>query len=178
MSNRSWPLLLLGVAAFIPGVGFVCGAAAVTWGLLSDRPRARLGVALGATGAGLQLLMGLGFVLWLQNSSRMREAQAAKAATDLVHLVAELDAYKAQTGAFPSSLYALGGYPVPDRLISIHDPTAGLFRPQPYIYRLSQSGMTFDILAVGPDGLPDTPDDIRPVLPDSLRTASGYRPSP
>lgn len=177
MANRSWPLVLLGVAAFIPGLGFAFGAAAVVWGLFSDRPRARLAVALGASGAALQLLIGLALVLWLQNGSLMRQAKAAKAATDLTRLVAELDAYKAQTGAFPTSLYALSGYPIPEQLINIHDPTAGLFRQQPYIYRLSQTGEAFDLLAVGPDGRPDTPDDIRPALPDSLRAASGYRPS-
>jgi hypothetical protein len=176
MSKRSWPLVLLGVGAFIPGFGFMLGAVAVTWGLLSDRPRARLAVALGAAGAGFQVLIGLGFVLWLRNSPLMREAQATKAATDLAQLVAELDAYKAQTGKFPSSLYALSGSSIPTRL-NIHDPTAGFFRQQPYTYRPSESGTTFDLFAIGPDGQPDTSDDIRPVLPDSLQGRTGYQPA-
>jgi hypothetical protein len=41
-AKRSWPLLLLTACSLIPGFGLVFGAAGVSWGLVSDRPRARL----------------------------------------------------------------------------------------------------------------------------------------
>src|SRR6266550_4185351 len=50
-AKRSWPLLVLGACAFVPGFGIFFGAAAVTWGLVSDRPRAKWGVLLGGAGA-------------------------------------------------------------------------------------------------------------------------------
>ena len=175
MARRSWPLLLLALAAFIPGVGVVCGATAVLWGLLSDRPRARLAVGLGATGALLQLAIGVGLALWLLNSSTMHEAQMHKAARDLPRLVAELDAYKEEAGSYPPTLSALVTYQRLLDSLSIFDPTAGLFRPQTYIYRPSTTTNTFDLFAVGPDRRADTPDDLRPELPDSVMAATGYR---
>src|SRR5438034_9479180 len=57
-AKRSWPLLALGVCAFVPGFGIFFGAAAVTWGLVSDRPRAKWGVLLGGAGALLNLVGG------------------------------------------------------------------------------------------------------------------------
>ena len=175
MARGSWPLLILALAAFIPGLGFVCGAIAVLWGLLSDRPRARLAAGLGATGALLQLAIGLGLVLWLQNSSTMQQAKINRAANDLPRLVDELGAYKAEAGTYPPTLSALEAFRSPGNSLSSRDPTAGLFRPQPYIYRPSTTTNTFDLFAVGPDGRADTPDDIRPELPDSVRAITGYR---
>src|SRR2546426_8925333 len=57
-AKRSWPLLVLGACAFVPGFGIFFGAAAVTWGLVSDRPRAKWGVLLGGAGALLNLVGG------------------------------------------------------------------------------------------------------------------------
>src|SRR5213080_2222986 len=54
-NKRSWPLLVLGACAFVPGLGLGFAAAAVTWGLVSDRPRVKWGVMLGAAGALLNL---------------------------------------------------------------------------------------------------------------------------
>ena len=178
MSRRSWPLLLLALAAFIPGIGFLCGATAIVWGLLTDRPGARLAIGLGAAGALLQMAIGLGLILWLQHSSVMRTAKVAKAATDLPRLVTELEAYKAVTGTYPPTLLALVAHHPAEDSVSIYDPTTGLFRPHPYIYRPSATAMTFDLFSVGPDGQADTPDDLRPVLPDSVRATTGYRSSP
>src|SRR4051812_5282085 len=44
--KRSWPLLLLAGCSLLPGFGLLFGAAGVSWGLVSDRPRARLAVVL------------------------------------------------------------------------------------------------------------------------------------
>src|SRR2546425_9913074 len=50
-AKRSWPLLGLGACPFVPGFGIFFGAAAVTWALLSARPRAQWGGLLGGEGA-------------------------------------------------------------------------------------------------------------------------------
>src|ERR1051326_5742947 len=67
-NTRSWPLLALGACAFIPGVGLLFAAAAVTWGLVSDRPRARWGVILGGAGALLNLAGGAVLVARFQHA--------------------------------------------------------------------------------------------------------------
>jgi hypothetical protein len=177
-SKRSWPLLALAVLAFVPGLGVIFGSAAVSWGLVSDRPRARLAIALGAVGALVQMLGGLGLALWMRDTPMAREIQATTARADLARLVSELDAYRTEAGRYPQSLQTLIGYPIPRRLINIYDQSAGVFRQRPYTYRVAPDGRTFDLLAVGPDGVPDTPDDIRPQLADSILRRTGYRAPP
>jgi hypothetical protein len=100
-SKRSWPLLALAVLAFVPGLGVIFGSAAVTWGLVSDRPRARLAIALGAAGALVQMLGSLGLVLWMRNTPMVREIQATTTRAELARLVAELDTYRAEAGRYP-----------------------------------------------------------------------------
>src|SRR6266566_875006 len=67
-NKRSWPLLALGACAFLPGFGLLFAAAAVTWGLVSDRPRARWGVILGGAGALLNLVGGAVLVARFQHA--------------------------------------------------------------------------------------------------------------
>src|SRR2546429_7104568 len=81
-NKRSWPLLALGACAFVPGLGLCFGAAAVTWGLVSDRPRAKWGVMLGAAGALLNLGGGAALVARVEHAplgerSRIRMTRAA-----------------------------------------------------------------------------------------------------
>jgi len=174
-AKRSWPLVALAILAFIPGLGFLFGSAAVTWGLLSDRPRARLAIGLGAAGALLQILGSIGLMLWVQDTPSVREMQTTATRTELTRLVLELDAYRAEAGRYPPSLEAFIGYPIPRRFINIYDQSAGIFHQRPYTYRVAADGRTFNLLAVGRDGLPDTQDDIRPELADSILSRTGYR---
>jgi hypothetical protein len=166
-AKRSWPLLTLAATSFIPGFGFFLGAAAVTWGLLSDRPRAKLAVVIGMVGAMLQLA-GTALVMWtMHDNPVMRKAMVTTAARDLARLAVELDAYHTRTGYYPGSLQELVGYPIPTRMININDVSAGLFRQQPYQYHLSSNRQTYTLFAAGPDGAPGTSDDIYPNLPDT-----------
>src|SRR5437899_11729063 len=72
-AKRSWPLLVLGACAFVPGFGIFFGAAAVTWGLVSDRPRAKWGVLLGGAGALLNLV-GRAVLVGRFEHTRVRES--------------------------------------------------------------------------------------------------------
>jgi hypothetical protein len=66
--------------------------------------------------------------------------------------------------------------PLSLKLVNIQDNSAGVFRmPQSYQYRLAPGGRTYVLFAVGSDGRPGTPDDVFPVLPDSVARRSGYR---
>jgi hypothetical protein len=176
-TKRSWPLLALAVSSFVPGFGFLFGSIAVAWGLLSSRPRAKLAVAIGGFGALLQVAAGVTLAWWAQSSPTVREAQSIGAARDLRHLVADLEAFRAQTGHYPASLRQLVAKPIPIRMAPIYDQSAGLFRQRLYEYHPASDGQTFDLFSVGPDGAPGTADDIRPALPDSVLRSSGYRPS-
>jgi hypothetical protein len=175
-----WPLIVLAVLSFVPGLGVCFGSAAVTWGLLTERPRARLAIGIGAAGALLQILA---FVVFFgasnQSSPLFRQAFTEMARQDLAEVVAALEAFRERESAYPPSLVELQRKLGFKRAVSILDQSAGLsLRPRLYQYRLAADGASYDLFAVGPDGEPDTADDIRPVLPDSLRARSGLRPSP
>src|ERR1051326_2435112 len=51
--QASWPLLVVAACSFLPGLGFFFAAGAVSWALLSSRPRRRPPLALGVGGGGL-----------------------------------------------------------------------------------------------------------------------------
>jgi hypothetical protein len=177
--KRAWPLLLLAGLSFVPGLGLFFGAAAVTWALISDRPRAKLSVVIAGTGTLLNLVVPLLFMLTMQHGEPFTRAEAEQTRRDLAKLVVELEHYHDRTGRYPPSLQVLVGIPVPTRLINIYDHTPGLFgMPRVYEYHPSAEGSDYDLFSAGPDGVPHTADDIRPELTDSLRQRAGYRPAP
>ena len=175
-TKRAWPLFLLAAASFIPGLGLIFGAAAVTWALVSDRPRALFAAALGAAGALLNLLGG-GLLAWRMSSNpAYSELGAARARRDLGKLVVALETYQQEQGRYPARLDAFTQLPYSLRLVNIQDFSAGVFsRPRQYHYDLAPDGQSYTLFAVGPDGRAGTADDLFPDLPDSLARRSGYR---
>jgi hypothetical protein len=175
--KRAWPLFLLALTGFVPVFGFLTGAAALSWGLVSSRPRAMRAAVIGGLGALLNLVGMIALGVWAQRTPMVADAQAMATREDLARVATELDRYRARTGDYPPTLQALLGGPIPLRFLNINDQSAGPFHlPRPYQYRVAPDGRSFDLFAVGPDGRPRTADDVRPRLPDSLRARSGYRP--
>ena len=176
-TKRSWPLLALGACAFVPGFGIFFGAAAVTWGLISDRPRAKWGVILGGAGALLNLVGGAVVIQRFDHTPVFERSRIEMARRDLGGMVWELERYRDRTGKYPATLQQLVGQPIPLRLLNIYDQTAGVFVfPRVYEYHLASDGSSYALFAVGPDGKPGTADDVRPALPDSVLRGTGYRP--
>jgi hypothetical protein len=144
--------------AFVPVLGLFFGAGAVTWALISDRPRAKLSLVIAATGALLNVAVPMFVVLTMQHGEAFARVEAQQTREDLTKLVFALQDYRGRAGRY-------------------HAP--GLLRvPRFYEYHLSADGESYDLFSVGPDGVPHTADDIRPDLPDSLRGRAGYRPTP
>jgi len=175
--KRSWPLVALGAAGFVPIFGFFLGAVAVTWALLSERPRRTLALGLVATGAFLNLsalfLIGLSH----RHDRTVVSFHGQMAQRSLVEVVFALERYRAAHGNYPPSLQVLVGYPVPTSLLNINDRSDGSLIPHPYQYTVSADGQSYDLFAVGPDGRPGTADDITPPIPDSMRSQTGYVPA-
>ena len=178
--KHAWPLLLVAGLAFVPGLGFLFGSAAVTWALVSDRPRRTLSLILGATGAVLNLAVPiLMIVLSPQGRLLARRAEMTQTRQDLTKVVTELERYHTRTGQYPPTLHVLVGVPIPSRLINIYDHSQSILRwNRTYAYLVSDDGTTYDVFAAGPDGIPYTADDVRPAIPDSLRQTVGYRAGP
>lgn len=175
--KASWPLVALAALAFVPGLGFIFGAVAVTWGLVSDRPRARLAIGLGAAGAFLNLIGAIVFSFALKDNPIMRQARDAATQQDLVKVVFALERYRGSRARYPSDLQELVGRPVPTTLLNIYDQSAGLgVIPRLYQYERSADSSSYDLFAVGSDGRSRTADDLRPAIPDSLLSQTGYHP--
>ena len=104
----------------------------------------------------------------LKDTPVMRDAQEAAASGDLTRLVVELEAYHGRIGRYPTSLQELVGWPIPKRAININDFSAGLLRQRPYQYHPARDGQTYRLFAVGPDGKPETSDDIYPSPSDTI----------
>lgn len=175
--KKSWPLFTVAALAFVPVIGILFGAAGLTWGLLSSRPRAIRAAFLAGGGALLNVivLFGIGYYLG-RGTGAFDQAMTAGAQKDLLTLVRELEQYHDEHDAYPPSLSALQQRPAVLRTINIYDQTAGLLTPRVYSYELARDGRSYDVFSVGPDGEAGTPDDIRPELPDSLATRARYRP--
>jgi hypothetical protein len=186
--KRAWPLLVFACFSFVPLLGVFLGVAAITWGLVSDRPRAFWAVAIGAAGLLLHVGGGAAFYQYTRRHfpAAMARADSAtsqeKLATtqrDLASLVERIEAYHDRYGAYPPSLPVLQQTAMLSlHLVNIVDQSGSSVIPRFYQYRVAPDGRTYDLFAVGPDGKPGTADDIRPRLADSLRARSGYRPSP
>ena len=175
--KRSWPLLLVAGCAFIPGLGFLFASVGLTWGLLSDRPRAMLAAVLAGAGGLLNLLGGVVLIWHVQDDPTSLARRASSARRDLARVVAALETYREAHGQYPQSLVVFTQLPLSLKLVNVSDiSTPGFPIPRLYTYRRSEDGRWYDVYGVGADGRPGTEDDVRPELPDSVARRSGYRP--
>src|SRR5207302_9774871 len=126
-AKRSWPLLVLGACAFVPGFGIFFGAAAVTWGLVSDRPRAKLGVILGGAGALLNFVGGAMLIRRFEHTPVVERSRIEMTRRDLRAVVLALERYRDRTGRYPATLQQLVGRPLPCRLYYFYVQTSGIF---------------------------------------------------
>ena len=174
----AFPLFFLAALSFVPGAGILAGSMAATWGLLSSRPKAMRAAVIGATGALLQII---GVVIWMlfsaPSSPATQQVSLEVTRQDLLKLVRALDAYHTSHGVYPATLVELQRGSLVAPFVNIYDPAAGVLHlPYPYQYHVAPDGKSYDLYSSGPDRIPDTEDDIRPRLPDAMRAQSGYSP--
>ena len=177
--KSSVPLYVLAGMSFIPILGVLLGAIGLTWGLLSSRPHAiRAGIIAGG-GAMLNIvgLITLAFFITRDDEGVYSRAREIATRQDLLTLVREIEEYREANDEYPPSLTALQRRPAVLRTINIYDQTAGVLTPRVYSYQVARDGGSYDLYSFGADGEAGTPDDIRPVLPDSLAARAGYRPT-
>ncbi len=177
--RATWPLYLVAALAFIPGLGFILGSIAVSWGLVSSRPGARRAVALAASGALLNIL---GMLLLFSKSGSgtavFRDEFRRGLERNLGDVVLALEEYQSKRHSYPESLQDLQRARGPLHAAPILDYGPGIFRIQrPFQYMVAPDGLSYDLFSVGPDGKPGTTDDIRPTVPDSLRGRIGLKPT-
>src|SRR5947207_14878085 len=121
-AKRGWPLLVLGACAFVPGFGIFFGAAAVTWGLVSDRPRAKWGVLLGGAGALRNMVGGAVLVGRFEHTPVVERSRIEVARSDPGAVVKSMGRDREHSGSSP--------YTCPDREALTIPPL-----PINYLYR-------------------------------------------
>jgi hypothetical protein len=176
-----WPLYVLAVLAFTPVLGFFVGSVAVSWALLSTRRGARRALAIAATGALLNIVGIIVFMAVLGGNDQFQQANLAGIRRDLGEVVAALEEHHARTQSYPETLALLQlerGVLRPLQTMDLGPGVVHLRLPQPFHYVVAPDGSSYDLFSVGPDGKAGTPDDIRPLVPDSLRDKTGLRPVP
>lgn len=173
-----WPLFLIAALSFVPLLGVFFGAAGATWGLISSRRKAMWAAAIAMTGA-VANIVGI-LVLSVSNdggAAVVAVARHRETVARLHALVVALEDYRTREHSYPPSLKTLQARALPRHLVLIVDGSAGPFHlPHEYRYVLAPDGESYDLVATGPDNIFGTADDIRPVLSDSLKAHSGYRP--
>lgn len=175
----SWPLFALAALGFVPFAGILFGAIGLSWGLVSSRRRAMLAAMIAGGGALLNIVavmvIGLSNIGSVGGLGTVRRQMAER---EMLGLVVALEKYHDKEQAYPQALDELPGHTGVFRLVGLMDQSAGpLHQTREYTYRLSADGDSYDLFAVGPDGVMGTADDIRPALPDSIKTHSGFRPA-
>jgi len=173
------PIFILAGLAFLPGLGVVFGLAACIWGLIADRPRALVAAAIGAAGTLLNFAGCAAVGYWAMERQGPGGFVGMLTSTELVLLVEKIEDHRERHQGYPATLRELGGSSLSGPTVNIFDRALGLGNlTVPYRYELSDDRRHYTLFSVGPDQLPATPDDIHPVLPDSLAARSGLLPPP
>lgn len=176
-----WPLYLLAGLSFIPVLGFFVGSVALSWGLLSTRRGAGRAIAISATGALLNLVLVIVVSITMTRDPAFQQTNLQRIRQDLERVVLALEESHARSDAYPETLEALQRERGPLHPLQVIDLGPGVIRlamPQQFHYIVAPDRSSYDLFSVGPDGKPGTNDDIRPVIPDSLRDRTGLRPQP
>lgn len=173
------PLFVVAVLSFVPIVGIFFGAAGATWGMISSRRRAMLAAMISLAGA-FANIAGLILFSVLSPGSQTASADANRAMTqrEMLKIVVALDRYHDEKHAYPASLPELKQSLGILHPLNLLDYSGGIFHFKNYQYVVAADGESYDLSATGPDNKSGTADDQRPVLPDSLKAHTGFRPPP
>jgi hypothetical protein len=171
------PLFVVAVLSFVPVFGIFFGAAGATWGMVSSRRRAMRAAIISLAGA-LINIVGLILISFLSPGSKTDSANADRAIAqrDMLKIVVALDHYHDDKHVYPVSLPDLKQSRGIFHPLSLLDKSGGALQFKNYQYIVAPDGQSYDLFGTGPDDKTGTADDQRPVLPDSLKAHTGFRP--
>jgi hypothetical protein len=167
----------IGGASFIPLVGVAFGLIAIIWGIAR---RAWQLIVLGACGILFTVVIygALFYFGFFHRGGIFDELRSQLAVNMLNDCVKEIEFYKIQHDHYPASLGDVDPKDTKAQFPKCIDPTIMDLNPKRdrhFFYQLDPSGSFYYLRSVGPDGVPFTPDDIVPTIPEDERSNAGLR---
>lgn len=163
-NKKDRPPYLIGLLCIFPFIGFLVGIALILYGVF--RYKDKLLVAIGVLG----IVITIGFYSYLflgAEYGKTADRQLSDISrTELNDLVKDIEFYNIQRGQYPDSLDQLTEN---NKFVSIIDPflTRKANRHISILFQYHKVSDKYTVFSVGPDGVPNTPDDIYPSIVDS-----------
>jgi hypothetical protein len=172
------PFAVAGMS-FIPLVGILFGLVSIVWGIVAWARGGWKLLVMGVAGIGMTLgLYGALFYFGIMVRGGVYDKLRAQLASQmLVELAKNVEFFKTINGRYPHALEELSRG---EQRVIIIDPTdvSGLTNrrpPRPFNYTLDPEKKTYDLRAVGVDGVPFTEDDLVPVFSPEELAKMGLR---
>lgn len=176
--DSAWPIYIVAGLSFIPVFGVFFSAIGATWGLVSRRRHAVRAAVVSLVGGLCNIAGILLIAVYSPPNPALKKADRLASERDLLRIVVALDRYHDEKHAYPASLPDLKQSLGILHPLNILDHSAGAFRFQNFHYVVAADGQSYDLFGAGADDQPGTADDVRPVIPDSLKARTGFRAAP
>ncbi len=158
---------VLGGLSFIPAIGVVFGACAITWGLVTRKAGGRRVAWIGAAGIGCTVLVygALFYFGFMQRGGVYDDLRSKMAQSTINSVVPVIEMYKLQSDSYPESMAALQGSLPKDSTVMLFDPSTMRLGQVPAYFFYQRVGPDhYYLRGLGPDGVPFTADDIVPQI--------------
>jgi hypothetical protein len=173
---------IVGVGSFIPFLGAILGVVSIILGAIKFKVGGWKLIALGVCGIFLTVALAGGLMYWAQKGAFSKNPMFVELARkNLRQDVLALEFYKQTHGKYPQTLEELA-IKSPGQFksdVDVYDCSAGMQfdakKLQKYQYELAPDGATYHLFGVGPDGLPNTADDVFPDVSQEEMEHIGYR---
>ena len=159
---------VLGGLSFIPAIGVVFGASAITWGLVTRKRGGRRLACIGAAGIACTVVVygALFYFGFMQRGGVYDDLRLKMAQSTIASVVPVIEMYKLQTGHYPESMAALKDSLPKDSMVMLFDPSTMHMGQVPGYFFYQRVGEDhYYLRGLGPDGVPFTADDIVPQVP-------------
>ncbi len=150
-----------GLLCLVPNFGAICGIILIIRGLTEFKDRKL--VLIGIGGLAVTVIFITTFKYEVEHATVFTDLRTKQAQGGMNSIVKQIEFYKMQNGSYPDSLQQINKE---DMLMSINDPFLGFKdrKLRSYTYNYQNLGNKYTLFSVGPDGLPNTKDDIYPNL--------------
>ncbi len=144
--------------SFIPLLGVPFGFVSILWGLITRRAGRWTLVTMGTAGIALTVVAyaSLFYCGFMQRGGMFDELRSRLAQQTITNLVKAIEFYKVQNGRYPDSLETL-------RQSLTSESAASIVELRQFHYEVVDADR-YRLVGLGPDGVPFTGDDLRPVV--------------